>query len=132
MQGAGGVNIPPEGYLEAVRKICDEHNILFIADEVICGFGRTGKMFGVNNWNVVPDMMSIAKGITSGYSQLGGVMMNDEIRETIANFDAVIPHGFTYSGHPTACAIGLKNIEILERDNIIDHVNEMEKELKKV
>lgn len=131
VQGAGGVNIPPEGYLEAVRKICDEHNILFMADEVICGFGRTGKMFGVNNWNVVPDMMSIAKGITSGYSQLGGVMMNDEIRETIANFDAVIPHGFTYSGHPTACAIGLKNIEILERDNIIDHVNEMEKELKK-
>ncbi|WP_391122776.1 aspartate aminotransferase family protein [Psychrobacillus sp. L3] len=130
VQGAGGVNIPPEGYLEAVRKICDEHNILFIADEVICGFGRTGKMFGVNNWNVVPDMMSIAKGITSGYSQLGGVMMNDEIRETIANFDAVIPHGFTYSGHPTACAIGLKNIEILERDNIIDNVNEMEKELK--
>ena len=88
VQGAGGVNIPPDGYLEAVRKICDEFNILFLADEVITGFGRTGEMFGVNNWNVVPDMMSIAKGLTSGYSQLGGVMMNDEIKETLANFDA--------------------------------------------
>ena len=89
VQGAGGVNIPPEGYLEAVRKICDEFNILFLADEVICGFGRTGEMFGVNNWNVVPDMMSIAKGLTSGYSQLGGVMMNDEIKETFETFDAI-------------------------------------------
>lgn len=131
IQGAGGVNIPPAGYLEVVRKICDEHDILFMADEVICGFGRTGKMFGVDNWNVVPDMMSIAKGLTSGYSQLGGVMMNDEIKETISNFDAVIPHGFTYSGHPTACAIGLKNIEIIERDNIVGHVKEMETELLK-
>ena len=131
VQGAGGVNIPPAGYMEAVRKICDEHNILFMADEVICGFGRTGEMFGVNHWGVVPDMMSIAKGLTSGYSQLGGVMMNDEIKETIANFDAVIPHGFTYSGHPTACAIGLKNIEIIERDNIVGHVKEMEAELLK-
>ena len=131
VQGAGGVNIPPEGYLEAVRAICDEFNILFLADEVICGFGRTGEMFGVNNWSVVPDMMSIAKGLTSGYSQLGGVMMNDEIKETIASFDAVMPHGFTYSGHPTACAIGLKNIEIIERDHIVDNVKAMELELKK-
>lgn len=131
VQGAGGVNIPPEGYLEAVRKICDEFDILFMADEVICGFGRTGKMFGVDNWNVVPDMMSIAKGLTSGYSQLGGVLMNDEIKETLASFDAVIPHGFTYSGHPTACAIGLKNIEIIERENIVENVKAMELELKK-
>lgn len=131
VQGAGGVNIPPEGYLEAVRKLCDEYNILLLADEVICGFGRTGKMFGVNNWNVVPDMMSIAKGLTSGYAQLGGVMMNDEIKETIARFDAVVPHGFTYSGHPTACAIGLKNIEIIERDHIVDNAKNMELELKK-
>lgn len=130
VQGAGGVNIPPAGYLEAVRAICDEHNILFMADEVICGFGRTGEMFGVNNWNVVPDMMSIAKGLTSGYGQLGGVIMSDEIRKTIAGVDAVMPHGFTYSGHPTACAIGLKNIEIIERDNIVDHVKKMEKVLQ--
>lgn len=130
VQGAGGVNIPPAGYLEAVREICNEHNILFMADEVICGFGRTGEMFGVNNWNVVPDMMSIAKGISSGYGQLGGVMMNEEIRQTIISVDANLPHGFTYSAHPTACAIGLKNIEIIERDNIIAHVKEMEKVLQ--
>lgn len=131
VQGAGGVNIPPEGYLQAVRKICDEYDILFIADEVICGFGRTGKMFGVDHWNVVPDMMTIAKGITSGYSQLGGVMVNDEIHDTLINYDGVISHGFTYSGHPTACAVGLKNIEIIERDQILDHVQKMELEMEK-
>lgn len=131
VQGAGGVNLPPEGYLQAVRKLCDEYNILFIADEVICGFGRTGKMFGVENWGVVPDLMCMAKGITSGYSQLGGVMINDEIREAIVNYEGVMSHGFTYSGHPTACAVALKNIEIIERDGILDNVQNMEKELKK-
>lgn len=131
VQGAGGVNMPPEGYLQAVRDICDEFNILFLADEVICGFGRTGKMFGVDNWQVTPDMMSIAKGLTSGYAQLGGVMMNEEIRQTFANYDGVLSHGFTYSGHPTACAIGLKNIEIIERDNILENVKNMEIEMKK-
>lgn len=131
VQGAGGVNIPPDGYLEAIRKLCDEFNILFVADEVICGFGRTGEMFGVNNWNVVPDMMTIAKGLTSGYSQLGGVLLNDEIKQTISSFDAIVPHGFTYSGHPTACAIGLKNIEIMERDHLVENAKNMESELKK-
>src|SRR5699024_390037 len=100
-------------------------------DEVICGFGRTGKMFGADHWNVVPDMMTIAKGITSGYSQLGGVMVNDEIHDTLINYDGVISHGFTYSGHPTACAVGLKNIEIIERDQILDHVQKMELEMEK-
>ncbi|MBP2259008.1 aminotransferase family protein [Virgibacillus alimentarius] len=131
VQGAGGVNMPPEGYLEAVRKLCDEFNILFIADEVICGFGRTGKMFGIENWNVQPDFMSIAKGITSGYSQLGGVMLSDEIRDTIVNYDGVMAHGFTYSGHPTACAVALKNIEIIERDGLVENTKEMEKEMQK-
>ncbi|WP_342744923.1 aspartate aminotransferase family protein [Fredinandcohnia onubensis] len=131
VQGSGGVNIPPEGYMQAVRKLCDEFGILFIADEVICGFGRTGKMFGVENWNVVPDLMSIAKGITSGYSQLGGVLLNDKIRNTISQYDGVLAHGFTYSGHPTACAVGLKNLEILERDEIVENVKNMEEELEK-
>lgn len=130
VQGAGGVNIPPEGYLQAVRKLADENNILFIADEVICGFGRTGTMFGVENWDVVPDLMSIAKGITSGYSQLGAVVMNKEFRDTIVSFDGVLSHGFTYSGHPTACAVALKNIEILERDNVLDNVKEMEQVMR--
>lgn len=131
VQGAGGVNIPPEGYMQAVKKLCEEHDILFIADEVICGFGRTGKMFGVEHWGIVPDMMSIAKGITSGYGQLGGVMVNDKIRETINDYDAVMAHGFTYSGHPTACAIGLENIAVIERENLIENAREMESEMKK-
>lgn len=125
VQGAGGVNIPPEGYMQAVRDICDEYDILMMADEVICGFGRTGEMFGVNNWDVVPDTMSIAKGLTSGYSQLGGVMVNDDIKATIDNYDAIMAHGFTYSGHATACAVGLKNIELIERENLVDNAKEM-------
>ncbi|WP_145523960.1 aspartate aminotransferase family protein [Virgibacillus sp. SK37] len=130
VQGSGGVHIPPEGYIQAVRKLCDEFGILMIADEVICGFGRTGKMFAVDHWDVVPDLMSMAKGISSGYSQLGGVMLRDEIRNTLVQYDGVLSHGFTYSGHPTACAVALKNIEILERDHIIEHVQAMEKVLK--
>lgn len=131
VQGAGGVNIPPEGYIQAVRKICDEYDILMMVDEVICGFARTGKMFGVENWDVVPDMMSIAKGITSGYAQLGGVMVNDEIKATIDGYEAIMAHGFTYSGHATACAIGLKNIEMIERENLVDNALAMELYLKK-
>ncbi|OCA87205.1 aspartate aminotransferase family protein [Pseudobacillus wudalianchiensis] len=131
IQGAGGVHVSPDGYLQAVKALCEENNILLIADEVICGFGRTGKMFGVDNWNVVPDIMSVAKGITGGYAQLGGVLISKEIRDTIVQYDKILGHGFTYSGHPTACAIGLKTIEILERDNILENVNNMEKELKK-
>src|SRR5690606_5992409 len=77
VQGAGGINVPPDDYVPAVRKLCDEFGILMIADEVICGFGRTGKMFGVDQWGVVPDMMSLAKGITSGYMQLGAVMIRE-------------------------------------------------------
>lgn len=121
VQGAGGVHVPPEGYLQAVRKLCDEFDIHFIADEVITGFGRTGEMFGVNQWGVVPDIMSVAKGITSGYAQLGGVILTEEIRDTITQHDEMLAHGFTYSGHPMACAVGLKNIEILERDGLIEN-----------
>lgn len=131
VQGAGGVNIPPDGYLQAIRELCHEHEILFIADEVICGFGRTGKMFGVENWNVVPDLMSIAKGITSGYAQLGGVMLSDEVRNTIISMDDNLSHGFTYSGHAAACAIGLKNIEIMETTGVLENVQKMEGILQK-
>lgn len=131
IQGAGGVHIPPEGYLQAVRKICNENDVHFIADEVICGFGRTGKMFGVDHWDVVPDFMSVAKGVSSGYAQLGGVIMTDEIRDTLNEYDDMLPHGFTYSGHPAACAVGLKNLEIIERDNIVEHTHDMGEEFKK-
>lgn len=131
IQGAGGVHIPPDGYLQAVRTLCDENDIHLIADEVICGFGRTGKSFGVDHWNIVPDFMSIAKGITSGYAQLGGVVMREHIRDAITEFDGMLAHGFTYSGHPTACAVGLKNIEIIERDGLIENARLMGHELEK-
>ncbi|WP_240375871.1 aspartate aminotransferase family protein [Bacillus piscicola] len=131
IQGAGGVHVSPDGYLKAVKDLCEEQNVLLIADEVICGFGRTGKMFGVDNWDVVPDMMSVAKGITSGYAQLGGVLLSKTIRDLLVQSDKILGHGFTYSGHPTACAIGLKAMEIIERDNILDNVNTMGEELKK-
>ncbi|MED1471006.1 aspartate aminotransferase family protein [Bacillus salipaludis] len=131
IQGAGGVHVSPDGYLKAVKDLCQANDILLIADEVICGFGRTGKWFGMDNWNVVPDIMSVAKGITSGYAQLGGVLVNQEIRDTIVEYDQILGHGFTYSGHPTACAVALKNIEIFERDNLLENVNNMEAVLKK-
>jgi putrescine---pyruvate transaminase len=130
IQGAGGVNIPPDGYLQAVRKLCDEYGILMIADEVICGFGRTGKMFGVDNWDVVPDLMCMAKGITSGYIQLGAVAITERLRDQLAEVsNDTLFHGFTYSGHPTACAVALKNIEIIEKENLVDNARQMELEL---
>lgn len=131
IQGAGGVHIPPEGYLQTIRDLCDENSLLMISDEVICGFGRTGKKFGVDHWDVVPDIISFAKGITSGYIPLGGIIVSETIKKAINQFDKNLAHGFTYTGHPTACAVGLKNLEIIERDNIISHVADMEKELEK-
>lgn len=130
VQGSGGVHIPPPGYIQAVRDLCDEFEILFIADEVICGFGRTGKMFGLDNWDVVPDLLCFAKGVSSGYSQLGGVLIREAIHNTITQYEGLLSHGFTYSGHPTSCAVALKNIEILERDNLVNHAKNMELELK--
>lgn len=132
IQGAGGMIIPPKGYLEAMRKMCDEYGILFIADEIITGFGRTGKMFGLENWDVVPDMMTVAKGITSGYLPLGAVIISDRIHgELIKRSKGTLFHGFTYSGHPTACAVALKNIEIMETENLVENSLEMSHELAK-
>ncbi|MEB3101779.1 aminotransferase family protein [Ferviditalea candida] len=128
IQGAGGVIVPPLGYLKEIRRICDKYGILMIADEVITGFGRTGKWFGVEYDGVVPDMMSIAKGITSGYIPLGGVVIRGSIhQELVANSQesAILPHGFTYSGHPTACAVALKNLEIMADEKLVDNAAKM-------
>ncbi|AXF57022.1 aspartate aminotransferase family protein [Salicibibacter kimchii] len=130
VMGAGGVFTPPEGYLQALRDLCDEKDILMITDEIICGFGRTGENFGVDNWNVTPDMLTFAKGSTSGYIPLGGVVMREKIRDEMLQSEDVLFHGFTYSGHPTSCAVALKNLEILERDNIKDNVKNMEQVFK--
>ena len=122
VQGAGGVIIPPPDYFARVREICDRYEVLFISDEVITGFGRTGKWFGLEHYGVEPDIMQFAKGITSGYVPLGGIGVSDKVREAINN---VAPgnrwmHAYTYSGHPTCCAVALKNIEILEREQLVD------------
>lgn len=129
VMGVGGVLVPPEGYLKALRNLCDEYGVLMLTDEVICGFGRTGKMFGVENWDIVPDMMSIAKGITSGYVQLGAVAFKESLRDEIIELsgDNFFFHGFTYSGHPTACAVALKNIEIIESEDLVGNAKRMEK-----
>lgn len=120
VQGAGGVIVPPDDYFPRIREICDQYEVLFIADEVITGFGRTGEWFGLRHWGVQPDIMSFAKGITSGYLPLGGIQVSDEIREVILNApaDQRWMHAYTYSGHPTCCAVALKNLEILERENL--------------
>ncbi|USK60303.1 aminotransferase family protein [Peribacillus asahii] len=132
VQGAGGVNIAPEGYLQEVRKICDEYGILMIVDEVITGFGRTGTMFGVNHYGVVPDMMCFAKGVSSGYAQLGGVLFSEKMFDDLKELSkGTLLHGYTYSGHPTACSVALKNIEIIERENLVENAKLMGEELLK-
>lgn len=121
IQGVGGVIVPPEEYFPAVRAICDRYNVLFIADEVITGYGRTGHWFGVNHWNVVPDIMATAKGITSGYVPLGAVFVSEKVYNGIKAAESVFMHGFTYNGHPVACAAALANLAIFERERLVEH-----------
>lgn len=126
IQGAGGVHVPPENYFKEVRELCDKYGILLITDEVITGFGRTGKWFGIEHYGVAPDMMCFAKGVTSGYMQLGGVMLSDQLHEELIDLSAgTLLHGYTYSGHPAACAVALKNIELLENENLIKNAEIM-------
>src|SRR5690625_2637469 len=128
VQGSGGVNLPPEGYFEEVRKICDENDLLMISDEVICGFGRTGTNFGMENFGVTPDIITMAKGVTSGYAPLGGMVISEKMhKELYEKTEGNFWHGYTYSGHPTAAAVALKNLEIIKEENLIDNVNEMGK-----
>lgn len=126
VQGAGGVNIAPDNYFQEVRDICDEYGILMIVDEVITGFGRTGKFFAIEHYGVVPDMLCFAKGVTSGYVQLGGVIFSDTLHKTFIELsEGTLFHGYTYSGHPVACHVGLTNIDILERENLVENSRQM-------
>lgn len=118
VQGAGGVVPPPDRYWSAVAEVLKKHDILLIFDEVITGFGRTGTMFGMEQYGVTPDIVSMAKGISSGYVPLGAVGVSSEIFEVLAEPDRMFMHGFTYSGHPTACATALRNIQIIEEENL--------------
>jgi len=124
VQGAGGVIVPPADYFPLVRKICDSHGVLLIADEVITGFGRTGKWFAMEHWNVQADMMVFAKGVTSGYLPLSGVMLTTAVHDVLKSVKGTFMHGFTYSGHPTACAVALRNLQIIEDENLVEQVAE--------
>jgi len=122
IQGAGGVIIPPDGYLQRVQEICKSHGILLILDEVITGFGRTGEWFGARNWDLRPDMVTMAKGLTSGYLPLGATAVTEEIYQVFRRHEpegGAFRHGNTYSGHPIACAAALANIEVIERDDLV-------------
>ena len=122
IQGAGGVIIPPETYWPEVQNIIDRYEILLIADEVITGFGRLGDWFASSVYEIKPDLISFAKGVTSGYLPLGGVLVNNRVANTIIDEGGEFAHGFTYSGHPAACAVALKNIEIIKEEKILDEV----------
>lgn len=131
VMGAGGVIPPPPQYFKRVREICDRHQVLFIADEVITGFGRTGKMFALEHWGVEPDIVSFAKGVTSAYIPLGGIMLSQTLAAWMRALPADQPwmHAYTYSGHAVACAVGLRNVEIIQREGLVEHAAEMGKRL---
>ena len=123
VQGAGGVIIAPDTYWPEIQRICDKYDILFIADEVICGFGRTGNWFGAQTVGIKPHIMTIAKGLSSGYAAIGGSIVCDEIGSVIGSTE--FNHGYTYSGHPVAAAVALENLRILEEEKIVDHVRDV-------
>ncbi|MDB9998953.1 aspartate aminotransferase family protein [Porticoccaceae bacterium] len=122
IQGAGGVIVPPDSYWPEVSRILKERDILFVSDEVICGFARTGKLFGCETYGTEPDLMTFAKAVTNGFQPLGGVMVSDKVASVITSSGGEFGHGFTYSGHPIACAAALATLDIMERDNIVDRV----------
>ena len=124
VQGAGGVIIPPETYWPAVQAICDKYGILLVSDEVICGFGRTGRWFGCETMGTRPDLMTFAKGVTSGYVPLGGVMVGERVARVLIDKGGEFNHGYTYSGHPVACAVALANIRLIRREGLVDRVRE--------
>ncbi len=121
--GTNGIIVPPDGYLQSIREVCDRHGILLIADEVMAGFGRTGKWFGVENWDVVPDILSVAKGINSGYIPLGAMVVRKHIADWVR--DKYFAGGLTYSGHPLACASAVASIEAFKEEGIVENAAEM-------
>ncbi len=122
IQGAGGVIVPPDTYWPEIQRICDKYGILLVSDEVICGFGRTGRWFGCERFGFRPDLMTFAKGVTSGYIPLGGVMVGDRIAKVLIDQGGEFNHGYTYSGHPVACAVALANIRLIQSEGLVDRV----------
>jgi len=124
IQGAGGVIVPPATYWPEIQKICDKYGILLVSDEVICGFGRTGQWFGCETMGSRPDLMTFAKGVTSGYIPLGGVMVGERVARVLIDQGGEFAHGYTYSGHPVACAVAIANIRLIQREGLVDRARE--------
>ncbi|MCP5472522.1 MAG: aspartate aminotransferase family protein [Sinobacteraceae bacterium] len=124
VQGAGGVVIPPESYWPEIQRIVDRYGILLASDEVICGFGRTGSWFGCEHFGTRPDFMTLAKAITSGYQPLGALMIADRVAEVLIEKGGELAHGFTYSGHPVACAVALENLRLLRAERVVERVHD--------
>jgi len=124
VQGAGGLVIPPETYWPEIQRIVDKYGILFASDEVICGFGRTGQWFGCEHYGTRPDFMTLAKALSSGYLPIGGLMVGDRVANVLIDKGGEFFHGFTYSGHPAACAVAIANLEIFRRERIVERVRE--------
>ena len=128
VMGAGGVITPPDGYFSEVQKVLKKHDVLFIADEVICGFGRLGTMFGSDRYNLEPDMMTIAKGLTSAYVPMSAAIISEKVWDVLKSGSPAtgpFAHGYTYGGHPLAAAAGLKTIEIMHRENLVENANKI-------
>ena len=126
VQNAGGCFPPPPGYFQRVREICDEYDVLLVSDEVICAFGRLGHMFGAERYGYQPDMITCAKGITSGYAPLGAMIASDKLFEPFAEPKAMFAHGYTFGGHPVSTAVGLKNLQIFEEEKVLENVRDNE------
>jgi putrescine---pyruvate transaminase len=124
IQGAGGVIIPPPSYWPEVQRICDKYGVLLVSDEVICGFGRTGQWWGCETFGTRPDLMTFAKGVTSGYVPLGGVMVGERVARVLIERGGEFEHGYTYSGHPVACAVALANIRLIRRLGLVERVRD--------
>ncbi|WP_037363993.1 aspartate aminotransferase family protein [Amycolatopsis orientalis] len=122
VQNTGGCFVPPPGYFERVREICDKHDVLLVSDEVICAFGRVGYDFAAKRYGYQPDIITIAKGLTSGYAPLGAVLASEKLMVPFAGGEATFMHGSTYGGHPVSCAVALANLDLIERENLYGHV----------
>jgi adenosylmethionine-8-amino-7-oxononanoate aminotransferase len=130
VQNSGGCFVPQEGYWQRVREICDRHNILLIADEVICAWGRLGHYFGVERFDVEPDIITTAKGLTSSYAPMGAVITSDRVAEPFMQGKNAFTHGITFGGHPVSAAVALANLDVFEREDLCGHVREKEAEFR--
>ncbi len=126
MQNAGGCFPPPPGYFQRVREICDEYDVLLVSDEVICAFGRLGHMFGAERYGYQPDIITCAKGITSGYAPLGAMIATDRLMEPFLKGAESFAHGYTFGGHPVSTAVAMANLDVFENENILEHVRDNE------